>query len=741
MPSFLYPPLVWGLLLAGLPVLIHLINMMRHRRVRWAAMEFLLVSQKKNRTWVLLKQLLLLLLRAAAIATLVLAVAQPLVRNELGILFGGSRTHHVVLLDDSFSMSDRWAGTSAMDEAKSVVQRIGAMAQERIEPQRFTLLRFSQAGRVGRDTQPDMLEETVDSEFTDLLAAKLHAIAASQSAAGPGEAIHSIDQLLGESDDENRIVYLISDFRARQWDQADDLRNQLAALAAKGVALHLVNCVDRAQPNLALTNLAAASGTRAAGVPLVMEVTVENFGDAPARDVPVILEEDGHARPAVKFESLPPRRAVTERFLVRFPTAGQHQIIARLDSDVVAADNYRFGIVDFPVDVPVLIVDGSLEAQDARFLSAALAPGAPAQTGISPRIETPRYLSLNPLDAYQVIYLANVDRLDESAVEALEQYVKAGGGLAVFLGPRCRATIVNEQLYRDGKGLLPMPLSAPAELLVDRVEKTPDLDVTDHPMFRVFAGQRNTFLSMVNVSRYFAVPDDWRPAPGSTARVIARLRNGAPLAVEQAFGEGRVIAVTTTAAPVWNNWATNNPSFVVAIQEMQAYLARRPAATKTHLVGEPLGLQLPPGKYEPKVRFTTPEDDGLGSPSVDAVPSPDGSLVASLAQTDTSGVYRAQLTATDGTSEVRQYAVNVDPLEGDLAAISGEQLASRLEGVPYDYRQAAAFGDEGPQQAGYNLGTALLYVLVGMLLVEQILAWSCTYHPPNRAKTAGGGAA
>ena len=66
--SFLFPTLLTiGLALVALPVLIHLINMMRHRRIQWAAMEFLLISQKKNRTWILLKQLLLLLLRMGAV--------------------------------------------------------------------------------------------------------------------------------------------------------------------------------------------------------------------------------------------------------------------------------------------------------------------------------------------------------------------------------------------------------------------------------------------------------------------------------------------------------------------------------------------------------------------------------------------------------------------------------------------------------------------------------------------------
>ena len=89
--SFAFPSLLWFLPLVGVPVLIHLINMLRHRRVKWAAMEFLLQSQKRNRTWVMLKQLLLLLLRMLAVAAWCLMVAQPQARNTLGALLGGRR--------------------------------------------------------------------------------------------------------------------------------------------------------------------------------------------------------------------------------------------------------------------------------------------------------------------------------------------------------------------------------------------------------------------------------------------------------------------------------------------------------------------------------------------------------------------------------------------------------------------------------------------------------------------------
>src|SRR5580704_17267458 len=121
--SFAYPSLLCFLPLVGLPVLIHLINLLRHRRVRWAAMEFLLQSQKRNRTWVILKQLLLLLLRMAAVAAVVLMAAQPRARNTLGALLGGGKTQHIILLDDSFSMSDRWGDTSAIKLAVDAVAR------------------------------------------------------------------------------------------------------------------------------------------------------------------------------------------------------------------------------------------------------------------------------------------------------------------------------------------------------------------------------------------------------------------------------------------------------------------------------------------------------------------------------------------------------------------------------------------------------------------------------------------
>ena len=82
-------------------------------------------------------------------------------------------------------------------------------------------------------------------------------------------------------------------------------------------------------------------------------------------------------------------------------------------------------------------------------------------TGIQPRIEKPRFLSVNVLDAFRAIYLLNIE---------LVGHVGGRGGGEVR-GPRRRGghvpsgsgsftKFINDVLYRDGKGFFPVAASA-----------------------------------------------------------------------------------------------------------------------------------------------------------------------------------------------------------------------------------------------------------------------------------------
>ncbi len=512
-----------------------------------------------------------------------------------------------------------------------------------------------------------MLEQPLDADFSSQLENVIGPLTVSETAAEPQDALAAVENLPPKPHDEDRIVYLVSDFRANQWQEPVALAKMLARLDESGAQLHLINCVDQIHQNLAVVGLRPAAGTRTAGVPLLVEVTLQNFGPSDAKSVAVSLEEDGLARPAVVVEELPAGKQVTRRFPVLFSTAGEHELVARLPTDPVPADNERSLVIDVPAAVDVLIIDGDPEAKDAFFLATALAPGGKTTSGLRPVIESPAYLRDHTLEDFATVYLLNIDRLQPADVVALEDFVKAGGGLGVFLGERSRATFINEELYRGGEGFFPLPLDGPAELVVDRLEKAPDVEVTDHPIFAVFAGERNSFLSTVTVQRYFAAQENWSPDADSSTRVIARLRNKAPLAVERQFGAGRVVVMLTKAAPVettlgsWNNWGRNNPSYVVAMLEMQSYLAAARQPDTSRLLGTPLAVDLDVAKYVPQVRFVVPREDGTTETlAVDATGA-DAGHRAVLSDTYISGIYEALLTATDGGQQIEHFAFNVAP--------------------------------------------------------------------------------
>jgi hypothetical protein len=292
-------------------------------------------------------------------------------------------------------------------------------------------------------------------------------------------------------------------------------------------------------------------------------------------------------------------------------------------------------------------------------------------------------------------------------------------------------------MYLDGEGLLAAPLDVPAQLVHDPQDPTPDVRVGEHPVFRVFAGQRNSFLGVAAVDFYYAVDRGWSPPKSGNVRVLARLRNGAPFVVEKRFGKGRVVAQLCKLSPrpteelgAWSNWSVN-PVFPVFANELIGYLSASQRRFDEWRVDEPLLMSVPEAEYQPEIRVRAPRVGENGATTV--VPSAkNGESVIKQPSPVQSGVWQFELKTREGKTENRQAAVNVPPGEGDLHLIRREALAERLKGIDYEYSLASQFSDAGDQLAGWQLADAFLYLLIAALAAEQLVAFSASYHP--RAK-------
>jgi hypothetical protein len=761
-PTFDFAPLLWwGLPLAAAPVVIHLINLLRHRRVPWAAMEFLLASQRKYRTQVLLRQLLLLALRTAAVLGLVVALAQPRWRQAIGGLLGRSATSHLVLLDDSYSMGDRSAAgepvteaadgdtrpATAFDRGKRVVERI---ARE------LSALPGSHVLAVGLASASAAAPSRGDPGFTgaplvmplapitpsalQAIRGTLADVRVSAGAAGPREALGGATSGWTADGTAGRVLWIVSDFRARDWGDAGPAGDVLRRLAAEGVEVRLVDCgADVAAANLAIERLEVVGGVPATGVLLPVEVEVRNDSALPAKDVVIELREDGGSRPGATLDVIPPGGTVTRRFDARFTGSGGHVIEAALPTDVLPADDVRRAVVDVVERVDVLVIDGdprgSGSTGDAFFVATALAPGAGAPTGLAPRIEPPRALATADLARFDCIWLLDVERLDAAETAALEAYARAGGGVVFFGGPRTRAEIVNRTLVRDGEGIYPVPLAGAVDLLPVPAAATPvpDVVVEDHPVVAVLAGQRNPLVETVRIDRYLAVERGSDEARAGVRRLLS-LRTGQPLVVERSFGDGLVMAVLTTAAPTWNNWSRGNPSWVVVLLEMESHLARTRRRAENLTVGDPVAVRLEPGVDEIDVDFLVPPDGAVVRQAASGGST--AALEARLPAATVPGVYEARWRRLDGTERTRLRAVNVDPAEGRLERVGRDRLTRALAGVPFRYDRADALDTASGSLGGTSLVVPLLLALVGILIVEQIVAYTAGYHPVSRRPSA-----
>jgi len=283
---------VWtGLIAAGvaLPLLIHLINLMRHKKVKWAAMEFLLKSHRKHRNWVWLKQLLLLLSRIALLLLALFMVAQVGCQNDrVSRLLGGAKTHHYVLIDDSFSMGDRDESGQALDRAISTLGAISARAQNR-QNQFFSLYRFSQNAKAAGDhpglKAAEIDSVVVDTNFNQTIEKVKSAISLCQSTVNAEPIVDQIADIVQSRPDESAIVYLLSDFREKDWGKPDAIRKSFQQIEATGGAIELISCVKVKNENLSIEQLSVTGNVRAAQTPLMMEVTIKNHSDTIARQV------------------------------------------------------------------------------------------------------------------------------------------------------------------------------------------------------------------------------------------------------------------------------------------------------------------------------------------------------------------------------------------------------------------------------------------------------------------------
>jgi len=720
--AFVHPALAGAALATGLiPVLVHLINRRRHRRVPWAAMAFLLAARRKSRSRLFLEQWLLLALRVAAIVLLGLALARPYFPASGLAVLGTSRCHRILVVDNSFSMNAPGSGkesrlTAAKRAAQELLGSFQALDGGRAGVSIVTLAQPAEApiGHAAYDrriirTQLAAIEPTYQA--TDLeggLARVIDIIRQSPMAQG------------------NRAVYLITDLAQRDWLTFGKEGGPGPAVAqARRIAeladLTVVSVGQGHAPNAAITSLAAESPLVGVAIPSRFQVQVTNYGPSVLRSAHLRILRGEQMVRRLPLPTVEPGGAAAMQFSLLFASAGTYRIAARLESagdDALEPDDRRYLSVEVRETIPVLMVDGRpgatlLEGQ-AGYLATALAPriASADQTLFSPKVITELELGGEVLQEFDLIALCNVQRLPPEQWRRLEDFVSHGGGLLVFVGDLPVAEDYNRHGFADGDGLLPCrigPGVGPVVALDDDRGwgTTLRLDEVVHPLMREFAEAPDSGLFLARITKYVRVD----PHPVK-AQVVLRYQNNDPALVLRSYDDGRVALLTTSANMEWNNLAAKG-DYVPLMLNIAAHLIRRRGEHRTVSVGEKWIEPLSAAQSSLPCEVTTPDD--VKHPG--RVVSDKDSLSLALSPVTTPGFGSVRI----GRCALH-FAANVTDEDSDLRAMSARQLETLIE-VPI--RFVADPADVSTARVGgrsKELAMAGLCVVLVLLFTELLLA-------------------
>ncbi len=528
-----------GLLLASVPIIIHLLNRRRFKTVEWAAMRFVLEAMRRNRRRLQFESWLLLAMRCLLVSLIGLALARPLgcAGSALAAAAGGDRTLHVFVLDNSASTGAKRGEATTLDLMKqtvaAVLQTAGGEARAAV---------ISAAAPAG---------EVVPEPAYDLTAVEAASMDVEQTFAATdlAGALDRVLDLVAASDAGERIVvHVLTDAAGSAMSEA--------RLATLGPRLETAT----AEIRLYLPEGDAPQNTAVVAVSPDDTIIRRGF------DTSLLGTVTGRAESAawsVDGRTIDTPRLGTDSEVVASPTVldavrdgRPHLVQLSLASadDALAFDDSRLRVVQEVTDLPVLVVEGRSAATAAALggrslLATALAPGEAGYIKVD-RISDLE-LSTRPLGDYEAVVLANVAGFDDATAARLNDFVRSGGTLMIWLGEGISLDTYNATL--GGLGILPGRIERivnadAASQDGQRALLGFDFDPGDpHRFLGAFRGVDRSGLSAPTIRRY------WGVTPADSAEVVlAFAETQDPAVLTARVGSGAVTLVTTSADdPEW----------------------------------------------------------------------------------------------------------------------------------------------------------------------------------------------
>jgi hypothetical protein len=396
--NFLYPGFLLALLTIAIPIVIHLFNFRKFKKVYFSNVQFLKEAKEQNSSREKLKHLLVLFSRILAISFLVFAFARPFI--PLGNSASHSEKNAVsIYVDNSYSMDAVNKEGSLLDEAKRKAKEI--VGSYGLNDQ-FQLLTNDFEGKHQRFINKDEFIQQLEDVKISSASRSLQQIMNRQQSA---------------ADNSNNVSYLLSDFQ----------KNFVGSQSIKVNSSDLITFVKlnaTSLPNISADSIWSLSPVHQPNQNEQIVVRLKNFGDEDAKDIPLKLNINGRQK-AISSVNVPAGQSITDTLNFSGLSAGwQKGILSIKDYPLTFDDELSFSF-KVSSEMNVLHINGD-----------------PDQTYIKSLFTTDKYFNLTEMpegnvkystfSCFSLIVVTGLKEPSSGLAQQLRAYVQNGGSLILF---------------------------------------------------------------------------------------------------------------------------------------------------------------------------------------------------------------------------------------------------------------------------------------------------------------------
>jgi len=519
--EFVSPYFLFGLCAISIPIIIHLFNFRRYKKVYFTNVKFIEDLQQKTKKKSQLKHLLVLLMRILAVSSLVLAFAQPYIPVSENLINLESKNAVSVYIDNSFSLEAHSSKGLLIEEAKNKALEIASAYNT---TDLFQLLTNDFEGKHQHFVNKD--------EFVELI----NEVKISPAVRNLSEVNRRQFDLIKNNDAKNKTTYFISDFQ-KSISDIDNLLND------SNIKTFLIPLKANKTDNLFIDSCWFDSPIQQNNRNVKLSVRIKNLSSENFEKIPIKLLINDNQKALASFDiEANSETEVVLPYTIR-STGIQFCKLEITDYPVIYDDHFYFSYF-VSSSIPILSINGKDENVYLNSLFK-------NDSAFSFNNSSEKHLDYSSFSNYRLIILNELKSISSGLELELLRFMKNGGSIIVF--PASEIDIENYKLFLS-------KINAGYYTALDTFRTKLENINLNHPVYRDVFEKIPENISLPYVFSHYSI----KTISQSNVEILLKIQNSDIFLLTSSYQKGRIYL---SAVPL-NAEFSNFPKHAIFVPTM-----------------------------------------------------------------------------------------------------------------------------------------------------------------------------